>query len=432
MDYRQSLDTLYSLQRFGIKLGLENIRALLRRLECPEESFGIVHVGGTNGKGSVCACLGEILRRAGYRVGVYTSPHLHSFTERIRVDGRPIAESEVARLTDEIRSLAPDVPATFFEFTTALALRYFQREKVDFAVLEVGMGGRLDATNAVTPLVSVISAVCRDHAEHLGGELAAIAGEKAGIIKPGVPVVIGEQEPDAFRALAERAREQGAPLSAFGRDFTMRMVPGGLSYRDDEVRLDGLHPGLAGAHQHGNLALALRAAGILRRQGVAIPESALRAGVAEVRWPGRLEWWDGGREVLLDGAHNEGGARVLGEFLRELQPAGVRWVVGMKGDKRPQDILAPLLPLASALYCTEPPVEEAVAAAELVRRGEEARIPARAYATAREALAAALAERRPGEIVLVAGSLFLVAVAREALMQRSSGGAFGAGRASVG
>jgi dihydrofolate synthase/folylpolyglutamate synthase len=417
VDYQESLDYLYGLQRFGIKLGLENIRTLLERLGRPEERFGILHVGGTNGKGSVCASLAEILRRAGYRVGLYTSPHLHSFTERIRVDGRPIDEAEVARLTDEIRRLAPDVPATFFEFTTALALCHFQREEVDFAVLEVGMGGRLDATNAVVPRVAVITPVCRDHAEHLGGDLATIAGEKAGIVKPGVPVVIGPQEPAAFHVLAERAREQGAPLFAFGRDFFMEKAPEGLSYRDQTGRLEGLRPGLAGAHQHENLALALCAAGVLHRQGVALADEALRAGVEAVRWPGRLEWWADDREILLDGAHNEGGARVLAAFLRELKPAGIRWVVGMKADKRPQDILGPLLPLASALYCTVPPVEEAVGAAGLVRLATPSGVRARAFVSPGKALDAALADRRPGEIVLVAGSLFLVAAAREALMQ---------------
>lgn len=424
MDYRQSLDYLYGLQRFGIKLGLENIRALLQRLDRPEESFGILHVGGTNGKGSVCACLAQILRRAGHRVGLYTSPHLHSFTERIRVDGRPIAESEVARLTEEIRSLAPEVPATFFEFTTALALRHFQREKVDFAVLEVGMGGRLDATNAVLPRVALVSAVCRDHAEHLGGDLATIAGEKAGIVKPGVPVVVGSQAPEAFRVLEERARREGAPLYALGRDFFMAESAEGEAYRGEELRLEGLRPGLEGAHQRENLALALCAAELLRRQGVAIPEQAMRAGVEAVRWPGRLEWW-GGRKVLFDGAHNEGGARVLADYLRSIKPAGIRWVVGMKGDKRPEDILGPLLPLATALYCTVPPVEQAVAAADLVRRAEAGDVSARAYPAVQEALEAALRERRPEEIVLVAGSLFLVAAAREALKCDVPGGSAG-------
>lgn len=418
MDYRESLDYLYGLQRFGIKLGLENIRRMLARLGHPERGLDILHVGGTNGKGSVSAALAEILRQAGYRVGLYTSPHLHSFTERIRVDGAAIAEEEVARLTDEIREVAGGIPATFFEFTTALALLYFRRREVDFAVLEVGMGGRLDATNAAVPRLAVITPVCRDHAEHLGEELTAIAAEKGGIIKPGVPVFIGRQEPEVLAVLEERARQLAAPVLLLGRDFSPRPTADGFSFHGQGLELTGLRPGLAGAHQHDNLSLALAAAALLRGQGVRLPETALRAGVEKVRWPGRLEWWSGKRQVLLDGAHNEGGAKVLAAYLGTLHPAGIRWVVGLKGDKRPGDILGPLLPQVAALYCTVPAVETAVPPEELRRRGEAAGVAASVHETPAAALAAALADRRGDEIVLVAGSLFLVAAAREYLMSQ--------------
>ncbi|PLX83604.1 MAG: bifunctional folylpolyglutamate synthase/dihydrofolate synthase [Desulfuromonas sp.] len=424
MDFRQSLEYLYGLQRFGIKLGLDNIRALLERLGHPESGYGIVHVGGTNGKGSVSACLAEVLRQAGCRVGLYTSPHLHSFTERIRIDGVPAAEEEVARLTDMLRERAADIPATFFEFTTALALWHFQQRKVDFAVLEVGMGGRLDATNAVLPRVSVITSICRDHAEHLGADLAAIAVEKAGIIKEGIPVVLGRQEPAALEVLLERARRQKAPAYLLGRDFTSGPAAGGFAYRGLELAMDGLHPGLAGAHQRQNLALALAAAEVLRRQGERISEAALRGGVEGVRWPGRLEWWDGrdGRDVLLDGAHNEGGARALAEYLAELGAAKVRWVVGIKGVRQVGDILGPVLPHVDALYCTEPPAEETVPRQRLAEEAARAGVPAKVYASPEAALDAALAERGEGEVVLVAGSLFLVAAAREHLRRRAADG----------
>lgn len=420
MGYRESLDYLYGLQRFGIKLGLENIRALLTRLGHPERDFGILHVGGSNGKGSVAATLAEILIRAGYRVGLYTSPHLHSFTERIRVNGKAIAEDEVSRLVAEIRSVADGVPATFFEFTTALALLHFRRRQVDFVVLEVGMGGRLDATNSVTPRLSVITPICRDHAEHLGGTLAAIAAEKGGIIKPGVPLVLGRQEPEALEVLLMRARQLAAPVLLCGRDFAPLPAAGGFSYRGPGLELADLQPGLAGIHQHDNLSVALAAASLLRGQGVALPEAALRAGVAQVRWPGRLEWWEGRRQVLLDGAHNEGGAKVLAAYLATLGADGIRWVVALKGDKRPDDILGPLLPLVTALYCTVPAAESAVPPEELRRRGEAAGLAGSVHATPAAAVAAALTDRRGGEIVLVAGSLFLVAAAREYLLNQES------------
>jgi dihydrofolate synthase/folylpolyglutamate synthase len=418
--YRESLDYLYGLQRFGIKLGLENIRALLTRLGHPERDFGILHVGGSNGKGSVAATLAEILAQAGYRVGLYTSPHLHSFTERIRVNGTAIAEDEVAQLVAEIRSVADGVPATFFEFTTALALLHCRRRQVDFTVLEVGMGGRLDATNAVTPRLSVITPICRDHAEHLGGTLAAIAAEKGGIIKPAVPLVLGRQEPEALEVLLTRARQLAAPVLLCGRDFAPLPAAGGFSYRGPGLELAQLQPGLAGVHQHDNLSVALAAAGLLREQGVDLPEAALRAGVAQVRWPGRLEWWEGRRQVLLDGAHNEGGAKVLAAYLATLGADGIRWVVALKGDKRPDDILGPLLPLVTALYCTVPATESAVPPEELRRRGEAAGLAGSVHATPADAVAAALADRRGGEIVLVAGSLFLVAAAREYLLNQES------------
>lgn len=418
MNYRESLDYLYGLQRFGIKLGLENIRTLLDRCGHPEQGYGIIHVAGTNGKGSVSASLAAILQHAGYRVGLYTSPHLHSFTERIRVDGDPIAESVVARLTIFLRSLAEEVPATFFEFTTALALLHFQRRRVDFAILEVGMGGRLDATNAVNPRLCVISPVCFDHAEHLGDTLAAIAREKGGIIKREIPVVVGRQEPEVLEVLIEEARSRQSSIFLCDRDFSPVSESEGFGFLGMGIELSGLRPALLGAHQRENLSLALAAAAVLRQQGVVIPEAALREGVERVRWPGRLEWWGGRQEVLIDGAHNEGGARALSAYLSSLSLSGVRWVAGIKGSRPILDILGPVLPHVSALYCTRPPVEESVAPELLAELGAAAGIPSGAYENPEAALAAALRDRRNDEIVLVAGSLFLAAAAREFLQNQ--------------
>ncbi len=420
MDYRESLAYLYGLQQFGIKLGLNNIRSLLQRLDHPERGYAIVHVGGSNGKGSVSAALARIFQEAGLRVGLYTSPHLHSFTERIQVDGRPIAEGEAAALIDDLRNRSQGIPATFFEFTTAMALLFFKQRQVDIAVLEVGMGGRLDATNAVLPRVSVITPVCRDHAEHLGPDLAAIAAEKGGIIKAGVPLVIGRQDPAALAVLQRQAEALAAPAFLCGRDFSVRSAEDRFDYVGLDLNLTGLQPGLPGKHQQQNMALALAAAELLRRQGVELPEEALRRGVEQVRWPGRLEWWAGERKILLDGAHNEGGATVLADYLRSLTVTGIRWVVGAKAQKEIGGILAPLLPLVSALYVTEPPVDTPLAPDEVVRLADQAGVPARAYASPAVALAAALADLRPGEIVLVAGSLFLVAAAREFLLNQET------------
>jgi dihydrofolate synthase/folylpolyglutamate synthase len=415
--FQDSLDYLYGLQRFGIKLGLGNIQTLLTRLGHPDQAFASVHVAGTNGKGSVCAALAEILRRGGQRTGLYTSPHLQCFNERIRIDDQLIPDREVARLTEEIRGLAEGLAATFFEFTTALALLYFARQQVTWAVLETGMGGRLDATNAVTPRLCVITSLSRDHSAHLGSDLATIAAEKAGIVKPGIPVVCAPQDPEALAVITAVATAREAPLFLCGRDFT-GIDRGSFSFPALGLRLTGLTPGLAGAHQQLNMSLALAAAALLRRQGVALPDAALNTGVATVRWPGRLEWWAGARDVLLDGAHNEGGAQALAAYLDGLAVTGVRWVVGIKGDKALEPLFTPLLPRVTALYCTRPPVETAIEPETLAAVAAAAGRAARVFPTPAAALATALADRRAGEIVLVAGSLFLVAAARDYLMDR--------------
>ncbi len=420
MNYQESLDYLYGLQQFGIKLGLENTRALLDRLGSPERAYPCAHVAGSNGKGSVCAALAEILRQGGCRTGLYTSPHLQSFTERIRIDGRAIAEEEVVALTDEVRRRGAGISATFFEFTTVMALLCFQRRQVGFAVLETGMGGRLDATNVVTPRVAVITSICRDHVEHLGNDPAAIAGEKAGIIKEGVPVVIGPQPPEVLQVLLEQARVRRAPVVLAGRDFEFREAQEGFSFRGLGLELEALRPGLAGSHQVENLSLALAAAGVLRAEGFDIPVEALRRGVEQVRWPGRLEWWNGRRRVLLDGAHNEGGARVLAAYLERLPHRGIRWVAAIKSKKEAGAILGPVLPLVTALYATILPVEQAVDPNRLLAAGAARGLPSRAFAEPEAALETALADCAENEMVLVAGSLFLVAAARQWLSRREN------------
>lgn len=418
MDYRESLDYLYGLQRFGVKLGLENIRQILCRLQHPERTYPIVHVAGSNGKGSVCAGLSSILLQAGRRTGLYSSPHLHSFTERIRIDGQAISEAEAVALIQSVRAASDGIPVTFFEFTTAMALLHFQRQEVEVAILEVGMGGRLDATNAVQPQVTVITPICLDHSEHLGADLATIAAEKAGIIKSQIPLVLGQQPPAALKVLCDRAKDLQAPVYRYGREFSVATVGNGFDYQGLELSLAKLQSGLHGVHQHHNLGVALVTAEILRRQGHELPTVALREGVSAARWPGRLEWWREERKILLDGAHNEGGAEVLAAYLTSLSVAGIRWVVGAKASKDIANILRPLLPLVDGLYCTVPPVEDAAAAESIAHLAGEFGLAADCFANPATALAAALADRQQGEIILVAGSLFLVAAAREYLMDQ--------------
>lgn len=419
MDFRESLEFLYGLQRFGIKLGLANTRTLLERAGTPQQHFLCVHVAGTNGKGSTAAFLAAILQAAGLRVGLYTSPHLQSFCERIRINGAAISESGIAALTDRLRPLAADLPITFFEFTTVMALCAFADEDVDIAILETGMGGRLDATNAITANLSLITPISLDHQEHLGMTLGAIAAEKAGIIKEGVPVIVSSQGEDVLAGLRRQAAACHAPCLCAGRDFAVTLNDSGsFDYRDSADHwLRDLHSGLAGAHQPHNAGVAIAAALCLRQQGLNIPEAAIRQGIAQVQWPGRLEWWGENRQILLDGAHNAAGATILAAYLATLNAPALHWLVGVKNDKNYHAILSAILPLTTRLYAVAPPAVSATAPEELVAVARAAKVPAQAFASVEAGLQAARAACQPHEIILVAGSLFLVGAVRELLCQ---------------
>lgn len=417
MDFRESLEFLYGLQRFGIKLGLENTRTLLERAGTPQQHFLCVHVAGTNGKGSTAAFLAAILQSAGYQVGLYTSPHLQSFCERIRINGTAISESEVVTLTDQLRPLCADLPVTFFEFTTVMALCAFAGHKIDIAILETGLGGRLDATNAVTASLSLITPISLDHQEHLGQTLTAIAGEKAGIIKEGVAVICSAQQEEVLAVIRQQAAICHAPLLRAGHDFSVTVnAAGNFDYQDhDDHRLQALTSGLPGDHQPHNAALAIAAAFRLRQQGLNISDAAIRQGLTGVYWPGRLEWWGGKRQILLDGAHNAAGATVLAAYLKNLKAPALHWLVGVKHDKNFQEILAAILPLTTRLYAVAPPEIKTTEPETLVTVARRANVPAQAFASVAEGLQAARSACKQHDIILVAGSLFLVGAAREIL-----------------
>ena len=419
MTYQESLDYLYGLQKFGIKLGLENIRAFLSRLGHPESRFKTVLVAGTNGKGSTASALAGILTQSGYRTGLYTSPHLHSFCERVRIDGEPIPESSITELVAEMQAHVDSIPLTFFEFTTALALRFFAENEVDIAILEVGLGGRLDATNAIKPILSVITPIARDHEQYLGDNLAQIAREKAGIMRAGVPIVSARQEPEAETALYDVAQTVGTKVVLAGREYQFIDHVDQFDYVGIHATVNGLHPGIPGRHQFGNMATALAAAEMLKPAGFAVSVAAMRAGVERLAWPGRLEWLGNG-SVLLDGAHNGAGASALAAYLAEQNINNVHWIVGVKADKNSDEILAPVLPHAKAIYCVEPPVEEAVPTEKLRLAGEQAGLTAKSFVSISAALQQARYAAGEGGVVLVAGSLFLVAAVRELILQEES------------
>ena len=411
------LEFLYGLQMFGIKLGLENSYELLRSVDNPQNSYGIVHVAGTNGKGSVCTFMREILTQSGYRVGTYTSPHLHEFNERITVNGQAIDDDDLTTLVKELRDKNTHCHATFFEFTTALALLYFARQNVDIVLLEVGMGGRLDATNVVQPLVSVITPVSRDHVSHLGDNLADIAAEKGGIIKSHTPVVIGPQVDQVLRVLCDIAVENHCATWLSGEDYRCDYVGECLSVTTPRNHWTGLRPRLVGAHQGDNAALALMALEVVAEQGFPVSDHAVEQGIGQAFWPGRLEWWpDADPAVLLDGAHNIAGAQVLAEYLASQQLHHIRWVGGFKIDKDVPAILKELLPLAQKFYAVAPPVEEPYPLESIQQQVNAVGVEVQNYRNIGLAFQAAQQDCLHGEIVVVAGSLFLVAACREYLI----------------
>ncbi|MCX6899521.1 MAG: bifunctional folylpolyglutamate synthase/dihydrofolate synthase [Verrucomicrobia bacterium] len=414
MTYEQTVEYLYGIQLFGIKLGLHNIRALLALMGNPHETPPLVgrfiHIAGTNGKGSVAAMLNAIGQRAGLRVGLYTSPHLVSFCERIQVNNQPITEADVVRLVSEIRPLMQRVAEmpehahpTFFEAITAIALRYFQERRCDLVVWETGMGGRLDATNIVPPLVSVITNVQNDHATYLGDTIAKIAVEKAGVIKPGVPVVTAASDPVALEVISRIAAEARAPLTVV-RPGDCELL--GEDLRGQQVRMGGMECAipLLGVHQVVNAMTAVTAA----RLALKVSDEMIREGLARTRWPGRFHVMPGKPTVVLDGAHNSAAAEVLGATLEQhFRGQRLTMILGILRDKDREGICRALAPRATEVLTVRVPSERTTSPGELAEicRRAAPGVPVRNANT----VAAALEEcsERDG-VVLVAGSLYLV------------------------
>lgn len=415
MTYGEILAHIYGLRRFGIRPGLERIATLLQRLGNPQERLRVVHVAGTNGKGSTAAFLASILAEGGYRAGLFTSPHLTRFTERFRINGREIAEETAARVARKVLENALE-GTTFFEVVTAMALYYFAEEGVDAVVLEAGMGGGSDATSAATGVLTVITPVALDHCEWLGDTIPAIAREKAGLIRAGRPVVLSRQPAEALDVFIERSEAMGAPLVRFGNDFDATWEHTSLVYEGISAQLGGLRPGIGGRYQAANAATALAAAEVLADSGFILKAAALRAGIEAARWPGRMELFSGTPRVLLDGAHNPAGARALAESLADYPRRHLVVVAGVMEDKDAVGILAPVLPLAHEVVTVTPAVERGLEAGRLAALCREWGIDAVAGGTVADGLA--LARQRVGEqdLVLVCGSLFTVGEARAALL----------------
>jgi dihydrofolate synthase / folylpolyglutamate synthase len=412
------LNEMYALRRFGIKLGLDTIGRILSGLGDPQEHFNAIHIAGTNGKGSVAATLASILNACGLRTGLYTSPHLVRFNERIVVDRQPISDENVLSAYRTVKAAAKvDREPTFFEFATAMAFHEFKCRKVEWAVVETGMGGRLDATNIIHPALSIITNVSVEHREYLGRRISQIAGEKAGIIKTGVPVVTAVRQKTAIAVVESVAAENSAPLFRLGRDFKMRRSAADTAtYSGLNVRWRGLKTALRGGHQLENTALALAACDVLSPVIGVIESECLQRGLAETRWPGRLEQVLDRPLTLLDGAHNLIAARTLGRYLKTgLDGRAITLVVGILDDKPYREILSALVPHCRRVILTRPQIDRALPPEKLIPATSELTADWRVIPDVAAAVSHAINSSKPDDVVCIAGSLYVVGEAKAAL-----------------
>ena len=428
------LEYLFGLEYHGHKFGLEHIRLLTDAIGRPQDSWRSVIVAGTNGKGSVCAMTAAALAAAGHRTGCYTSPHLTELRERYAINGEWAGADELAGVIDDLRGTIDRLTAagrlrfapTFFEVATAAAFEIFRRRRVEVAVLEVGLGGRLDATSIAPSLAGAITNIDFDHQQYLGDTLAAIAAEKAGIIKPGMTVVCGERRPEALEVITAACRARAATLvmahdgvscaevSTVG-ETTIELATPGRRYRSVTLALRG-------RHQVSNALVAVRLLEAADAAGIRVPGDAVEAGLRDARWPGRLELMRlaGGRTALLDAAHNPAGAATLADYLREAYPGGVPLVFGAVRDKDHAGMLQALLPRVSHLVITAPVTPRAAAPGDLLALAARLR-PGLAVTCEPDPIAALDRAWAHGPAIVVAGSIFLLGTVRPALVEATPG-----------
>jgi dihydrofolate synthase/folylpolyglutamate synthase len=415
--YSETLQKIYSLRGGMIDLRLDRMHQALALFDHPENAFPSIHIAGTNGKGSTAAMLHCILSRAGYRTALYTSPHLVSFTERIRLDGDEIAHDEVVTIAEEIwqKTAAADVPLTFFEFNTVMAFIYFARRDADVAVVEVGLGGRLDATNVITPMVSVITTISKDHEAYLGPDELSIAREKAGIIKPRVPVVIGKVSEEVSETLRNIADERQSPAYLLGADFNFSLKDDRFfDYTGIKQNFYNNELALVGRHQRSNAAVALAVVELIRER-FPVDEGTLREGLRQVRWPGRFDIMFEGPTVILDGAHNPEGAKALADELNDRrQGRTIKLLFATMADKEWDIMLRALAAAVDEVIFTRVAMERSADPQMLAEKLSQP-IPHRVIADSRVALRTLLDEAGERDVIVVAGSLYLLGEVRPML-----------------
>lgn len=428
-EYQSALDYIFSFVDFSKthtanlapeNFNLDRMRSLLERLGNPHQAYPSIHIAGTKGKGSTSALCSSALSAAGYKTGLYTSPHLQDFSERIQINCEPIAQDALVSLLERIRHHIESVPGiSTFEIMTALAMQHFADEKVDAAVLEVGLGGRLDATNVVTPLVSVITSISIDHVPILGSTLAEIASEKAGIIKPGIPVVVAPQKSEANLAIRSIAAKQNAPLITVGKEVEFKAGSFAIGrqelvIRDQHTPWTTLAIPLLGLHQIENAATAWTALRSAAESGLNISDDAIRRGFAEVKWPGRFEILRRSPTVILDAAHNADSALRLTETLDQYFPdQPLHLVVGFSGDKAIADFLKPFAGRTKQVIATRSVHPRALDPEALREIAAEIGMMVTCTQNIEEALELGLEGLKNEDVLLVTGSVFVVGGARE-------------------
>ena len=406
--YREALRWLYSLESRGIKLGLDRVLEAAAHRGHPERDVRYIHVAGTNGKGSVATMLESVLRAEGYRTGQFASPHLQRYVERVRIDGRPISEREAAQRIEELRADRGLPPLSFFEYTTLLAFEAFRDAQCDIVVLEVGLGGRLDSTNIVTPEVSVITNISFEHQRILGDTLAKIAREKAGVLKPNVPCIVGARGRDVRRAIGARARSVGAPLRWIDRDFESSWNGDSLLVRVGTQDWTDLRLGLRGDYQGDNAACAVATLAELEARGFEVSDQSVRKGLKRANWPGRLEWQRGKPAFLFDAAHNASGCETLARYLEQREfPGRVVLLFGAMRDKDHRRMLAAFDGQVDRRVYASPGIYRSGRPESFakIRKGTVGR-------SVRDAVARAKRAAGPNGLVVVAGSIFLVSQVR--------------------
>jgi dihydrofolate synthase / folylpolyglutamate synthase len=419
--YDTCLETLFSLRRFGIILGLDVIENILRKLGDPQNNFKTIHVAGTNGKGSIASTLATILLHSGFRVGLYTSPHLVRFNERICINNLPVSDEDVVAAYEAVKAVHQGTrEPTFFEFSTAMAFYEFDRHNVDWAVIETGMGGRLDATNIISPDLAVITNISLEHKLYLGKTISEITREKGGIIKQGVPVVTGVTQKHAVSVLKSIAESQSAPLFCFKDAFRVRKTSDTtFNYYGIEHVWRDLHTGLSGRHQVYNAALVLAACEILNKNGLNLTLTNIQYGLEKNKWPGRLEIVSATPLILLDGAHNFIAARYLARYLSEnLSQRNITLIIGILDDKPFKTMLKDLLPLCKKAILTRPKIDRALAPEKLYAVAKEMISDIRIIPDVDKAILHAVKNASPDDAVCIAGSLYVVGEAKEFFEKR--------------